>query len=141
MSTKNDIHHHPDLLEKGNANRRPFWRQRIVDAERGFVFGFRGDSTLFAHFFAIALVIALGVMTGLAALEWAVIVISIATAMAAELFQHVLKTIWSHVGHHLNPDAENALHLANAAVIVAILGASLAISIVILSQLWDLFSV
>ena len=45
-----------------HSSRRPAWRQRLVQAERGLVKGVRSDSAFFVHFFggSIALAVVIG---------------------------------------------------------------------------------
>ncbi|MFM8582773.1 MAG: diacylglycerol kinase, partial [Planctomycetaceae bacterium] len=73
--------------------RRPAWRQRLIQAERGLAWGLRADSVFFVHFFGIALVISAGLAFGLALWQWVAIVLALTVVLSAEMFQQALKLL------------------------------------------------
>jgi len=105
----------PFTEDVASENRRPAWRQRLVEAEGGFRAGIRADSTLFAFFFCAAGVILASLVSGLSRVEWAVLILSLGFALSAELLHQVLKQIATESREHL----EGAILLGTSAAMVA----------------------
>ena len=112
------------------ARRRTAWRQRLVDAERGLVLGFRRDGVLAGHVFVLTLAVAAGVVFELNTARWCVLFLALSGAMAAELFGQVLATLAAALmratGDADSDEAEAiaaAVRLCSAAVAVAATGA------------------
>jgi diacylglycerol kinase len=120
-------------------SRRSAWRQRLVEAERGVTLGFRGDSTLFVHFFSGSVILATAIVLPLTLVEWAVLVLGLTTVVAAEMFNKVMVEI----GRHLPDDADNSvregLKIGTAAVFVTIIGTVTAIALIFAPHVWELF--
>lgn len=110
--------------------KRPAWRQRLVDAERGMTLGVRGDSTFFVYFFTTSVTIAGGFVLGLSLIEWVLVVLAITLVLSAEMFKQVLNAVWRNVGHHFQHEAHQALRIATAAVFVTIGGTLLALALI-----------
>ena len=104
--------------------RRAAWRQRLVDAERGLVLGFRRDGVLAGHLFVLTLAVAAGVVLGLDAARWAVLSLALGAAMGAELFAQVLAAVAAAVAKSAS-DGETAEELAGA---VRLCGAAVAVT-------------
>lgn len=115
--------------------KRPAWRQRLVDAERGFTLSLRGDSAFFVYFFASSVILAGGFALGFELLEWVLVVLSFTMVLAAEMFKQVLNALWRSIGHHFQREAETALRIATAAVFLTIGGATLAVALVFANAL------
>ena len=120
--------------------RRAAWRQRLVDAERGLVLGFRRDGVLAGHLFVVTLAVAAGAVLGLPATAWAVLAVALGTAMGAELFAQVLAAVAAAVAKGAGPGAAGpagptdrtedlaaAVRLCGAAVAVTAAGACAAL--------------
>ena len=112
--------------------RRAAWRQRLVDAERGLVLGFRRDGVLAGHAFVLTLSTASGVVLGLSATRWAVLCLALGTAMGAELFAQVLAAVAAAVaknsaGAETPEELAAAVRLCGAAVAVTAAGACAAL--------------
>ena len=127
-------------VEKKPAKKRPAWRQRLVDAERGMTAGFRGDSIFFVHFFTASVVIATAFALGFETIYWTILIIALTVMLSAEMFHQVLKTILKQFGHHFSDDVQRAVRIGSAAVFVTILGAVLTIGLLIGERLSQLFS-
>ena len=115
--------------------RRAAWRQRLVDAERGLVLGFRRDGVLVGHLFVLTLSVAAGVVLGLGATRWAVLALALGTAMGAELFAQVLAAVAAAVAKNTPGDEPPeelaaAVRLCGAAVAVTAAGACAALTAV-----------
>ena len=111
--------------------RRAAWRQRLVDAERGLVLGFRRDGVLAGHLFVLTLSVAAGLTFELSAVRWAVLGLALATAMAAELFGQVLAALTAALVRHADDDAPGdlaaAMRLGSAAAAISAIGATAAL--------------
>ena len=116
----------PSIL---GAKRRPAWRQRLVEAERGFAQGFRTDSTLFVHFFAGSIVVAAGLILGLTMLQWALIVLSSSVVIAAEMFHKALLGFMSAMDESVARAAAPSRRMATAAVFVTMLGTAIILAL------------
>ncbi len=121
------------------GKRRSAWRQRLVDVERGITLGFRGDSSFFVHFFITTVVITTAFVLGLGLLQWVALILALTMVLMAEMFQQVLKTILSSLGHHLADTARRAEHIGTAAVFVTFLGAVVTIGLLFTQRLAQLF--
>ncbi len=118
--------------------KRSAWRSRLVDAERGFKIGLRADSTLIVHCFLGLLIVTSGFILGISLIEWTMIIMSLSSVLAAEISQHILKTIWNRLGHHFEKSLEKTLRLSTAAVFVVIAGAALNIILIFGKHLWTM---
>ena len=135
MTTELKPHRLPNAKSRKN---RAAWRQRLVDAERGFSQGLRSDSTFFVHFFVGTVIVAAGFVLGISLLQWTVVVLALTLVLSAEMFNQVLQAIWKTVGHHLSQEGVNAVRMGTAAVFVTLLGAAVTIVLIFgqrLSQL------
>ena len=128
----------PDEIDAG-AHRRPPWRQRLVEAERGIAQGVRSDSTFFVHFFLGSVVIATGFVLGISSVQWAIVVMALTMVLSAEMFNQVLKAIVHTFGHQFAKPLMKAMRIATAAVFVAMLGTLAAILIVFCERLLVIF--
>jgi len=160
---------HESSRQTSSGKRRSAFRQRLVDAERGVTLGFRRDSTFFVHFFTASTIVAAGMVIGLSAVQWAILLLSFTLVLAAEMFQRVFKTIleslqrqnevratdggnrtspserWGDAAppeaHNVLPSfaAERAERLGTAAVVLTIAGTALAVGLVFYQRLSDMF--
>lgn len=119
--------------------RRPGWRQRLVDLERGVVLGLRADATLFVMLFGVATTLLAGLVVGLALAHWIAIVLALTFVLVAGMFHQILKTIWHDLGHHFAETAATALRIGSAAVTVATIGGALTILLVFVDHYVSLF--
>lgn len=102
--------------------RRSHWRQRLVDAERGFVLGFRRDSAFFGYLFGAVVSITAGVVLGLEYVEWIVLLLASTTVLVAELLNHMVQCVVEELAADSPSAARKALRLGTAAVYTAISG-------------------
>ena len=124
------------------ADERPraAWKQRLRDVERGLTLGFRRDSTLFFYFFVTSVVVAGGLVLGLAFVQWSMLVLSLTIVITAEMFQQVLKVILDALGHHFPESAQRAERIGSAGVFVAFFGAVVTVGIIFTERLMNLFA-
>ncbi len=119
--------HNQDSFTASRSSRRPAWRQWLVEVERGLSQSFRGESTLFGHCFIASIVLITGFILGITVLQWAVVFLSLGVAASAEMFQMVLRAIWTDLSEQLSKQTRKALQIGSAAVVVTRLAAAAAI--------------
>jgi diacylglycerol kinase len=115
---------------------RSHWRQRLVEAERGFSYSFRADSALYRHIFLDSLLLAICGVLGLSAAQWAMVAIGMTVMLSSELFAQALQIVASQLPERLRKQTAS---LAAAAKLLAILGSTSAIGIVLAIRLRELF--
>lgn len=126
--------------DEETSPRRPAWRRRLIDAERGISQGVRGDSTFFVHFFLTCLIVTSALVLGIPFMHWTVLILAMTVVLAAEMFHQVLKSVWEHLGHHFEEPAQKSLRMGTAAVFVTMAGASLCITIIFAQRIWQMFA-
>lgn len=114
----------------GAAARRPAWRQRLVDIERGAASGFRGSSSFFVHLFFSSVVFVAGMVLGLSAASWTALVLALTIVLTVELFQHALKIALEPVRRQSARSCEEAIRAGAAAVFVSVTGATVTVLVV-----------
>lgn len=130
----------PDTVEFDDRprRRRPAWRQRLVQAERGLVGGVRSDSVFFVHFFGVSAVIAAGFILGVTWMHWIGIVGCLTLVLTAEMFSQALKALMQSEDRPLTPAGQRALAMATAAVMVACAGSTIMLLLVFWQRLHEL---
>ena len=84
-----DTAHRIEMLELRRS--RGSWRQRLIDAEQGFRFGLRSESTLYATLFAVLAIGAAAIVLGVSALEAAVLVVALTQSVACTFMRLIVK--------------------------------------------------
>lgn len=129
------------VSEEGERHRRrPAWRQRLVQAERGLVRGIRGDSAFFVHFFGISVVIAAALVLGIGGMQWVAIAGCLTLVLTAEMFNQALKALAHSSGQDSTPGGQRALAIGTAAVLVACIGSSVVLTLVFWERFQQLFA-
>lgn len=119
--------------------RRSPLRERLIEVERGMSQGFRLDSTFFVHFFVISILVASGIVFELGVVRWCLLVTSLSTVLAAEMFNQVLKIAWDCAGHLFDERTRKASKIGSAGVFVTIVGAVIVIGLVFGHRLVQLY--
>jgi len=125
-------------LDNRQRRRRPAWRQRLVQAERGLVGGVRSDSTFFVHFFGVSAVIAAGFILGITWMHWIGIVGCLTLVLTAEMFSQAIKALLQVEELALSPAGQRVLAMATAAVMVACTGSIIMLMLVFWQRLHEL---
>lgn len=120
-------------------HRRPAWRQRLVQAERGLVGGVRSDSAFFVHFFGISVVIVAALVLGIGWMQWIGIAGCLTLVLTAEMFNQALKTLARSSDHFASPEVQRALAIGTAAVLVACIGSTIVLTLVFWQRIDQLF--
>lgn len=129
----------PEENSSEPTRRRPPWRQRLVEAERGITYGFRGDSVFFVHFFLGSLIVATAFVLEISMNEWATIIVALTMVLSAEMFNQVLNAIVENVGHQLHKPMEKARRIGTAAVYLVMLGAAVTMALIFGPRLLEMF--
>lgn len=116
--------------------RRPAWRQRLVEAERGFSHSLRADSALYLHLFVDSLLLATCFVLGLSATHWIVVTLAITVMLSAEMFSQGLLLIAAQLADRIG---RQVIAMAAAAKLLAIFGSTSAVGMVLWLRLRELF--
>ena len=121
--------------------RRAPWRQRLVEAERGLSHGLRGDGTLYVYLFADCLVIAVGAILRLPGWQWIIVGLVITLVLTAELMCLALRALITELRRTV-PESRwtQVLHLATAAVTVALMGGSCVIGAIFWQRIREIYN-
>jgi diacylglycerol kinase len=109
-----------------NLSRRPAWRERLVMLERGVMLGFRTSSSVLIHFFCALIGLTAGLVLGLGAIQWCILIVCFSTTLAAELAHQAIKRLCKSTALG-REDARSAQQLSAAAATLALCGAILVI--------------
>jgi diacylglycerol kinase len=120
--------------------RRPPWRQRLVETERGLAQGLRGDSTLFFYLFVDCTLLAVGGVLDLSRNDWLLVGLALTMVLAAELMQQAIRVCIGQL-RQLRPhgDWNRALYLATASVGIAFAGSAVVIGLIYWQRVRDLY--
>jgi diacylglycerol kinase len=130
----------PPTIAKRTPRRRPPWRQRLVETERGLAQGLRGDSTLFFYLFVDCTLLAMGAVLDLSLWQWLIVGLVITLVTSAELMQQALRACVAEL-ESLHPHAKwrRVRHLATASVGVAFLGGTVVVGLVFAQRIRELY--
>lgn len=113
--------------------KRSAWRARLIDAEKGFSFGFRSGSALFTQIFIGLTIIVTAMVFRIGELQWIALVVAMATGFAAELFHLAILALSEDLESNAPAKASKLsaagllmTTIASSTVIVYILGSRLA---------------
>jgi diacylglycerol kinase len=119
------------------AKKRSPWRMRLIEAERGFSFGFKNGSALFGHIFVALVIVISGMTFGLQLWGWATLIVAMCCGIAAELFHHAIRVLADSLKQE---QAEKAIKLSAAGMLMVMLAAAILIAFVLGSRLILMFS-
>ncbi len=123
------------------ASRRPPWRQRLVQAERGLVGGVRGDSIFFVHFFGGSIAVATAFVLGIGPVQWALVLLCLTLVFTAEMFNQALKALLHREDGAPPPFVvQRVTALGTAAVMAATAGSAIALALIFWQRLGMLIS-
>jgi diacylglycerol kinase len=106
------------------------WFQKFRHAFQGVRAGVRGQNSFAVHVPAAVLVVAAGAALRVDCAEWAILALSIAGVLAAELFNSALESMAKSVTGRRDPNIGSALDMSAAAVLLSSIGAAAAGTIV-----------
>lgn len=118
------------------SDRRPLWRQRLVQAERGLSWGLKGDSIFYVYGFLASIITVAGLVIGLELMHWAVLVLAWTGVVAAEMFNQVVRRLAQPAeGEPLPERTRQSLAGAQAAVMLVLVGGLSAAGLVFVERL------
>ena len=116
--------------------RRRYWVEKFRDAFRGVKQGVRGQSSFFAHFFVAAAVITAALVLKIESrAEWCLLLMCITVVLCAEMFNSALESLAKAITNEVDPHVESALNIGSAAVLIAVIGASIVGTIILGNRL------
>jgi len=110
-------------MNAGPKQRSRGWPAKFRDAGRGILAGVRGQSSFYVHLPAALAVIALAGWLRVSIAEWGLLLLCVATVLAAELFNSALEALARALDARPNEHIRDALDIAGGAVLLASLGA------------------
>lgn len=128
-----------DSSHSARPKKARLWKDKFREAFRGIKLGIRGHSSFYVHFFAAALVIAMGLALECDWFDWCFLLGSIGIVFTAELFNSALETVF----HGLDADTKSRIHgaldIAAGAVLTASMTALAIGAIVFIRRAWIFF--
>lgn len=122
-------------------------RFSIIARARSFKHALRGIGIIFktqhnawVHGVAAAVVLGLGFWLHISEGEWAVILLSITSVLAAEAFNTAMEIDIDLTSPTYHPYARDTKDVASGAVLITALGAAIVGIVVFVPKLWTLFS-
>ena len=91
-------------------------------AIEGIISSFKTEQNMKIHIFIMILVIILGIVLKLSALEWIILTIVVALVISAELFNTTIETVVDMITKEKNEKAKLAKDVAAGAVLVLAIG-------------------
>jgi len=118
---------------------RSAWRQRIVEAERGFTAGFRANSAFFFYFFTTSILVSFGVVLGLSGTQWALILLSVSVAISSELSYFAIQQLSRKLERLLDEELTQLLSMATAACMLLLIGSICTVITVLGVRVYQLY--
>lgn len=123
------------------SRKRTAWRQRLVDAERGFTYGMRSDGTLFVYLFLNSIVLLFGLVLQIGHLQWLVVLLTVAFVLAFELMHQAIRHLVTTLRQiHPSKAWDRVLHLATAAVVLAFCSGSVVVTLIYWQRIREMFA-
>lgn len=119
--------------------KRPAWRRRLVELERGLAFGFRAGGVVSVHFFCALIGLVAGLVLGLSLIEWAILFVCFVMSLSLELAHQAVRVLCKTPGSSI--DSARHAECASAAAATLSLCGGIAISLLVLGsrayELWN----
>jgi diacylglycerol kinase len=112
--------------------RRPAWRRRLVELERGIAFGFRAGGVVSVHFFCGLIGLVAGSGLGLTVSEWGLLLGCFIMSLAFELAHQAVRVLCRTPGSSI--DAARRAECASSAAATLSLCGGIVISLLILGE-------
>lgn len=126
-----------DQLEEPREMKLPSlnWVEKFAVAGRGINVAMTQEKSFFGHFLAAAVVIVLGFVLGMTAIEWCIVVLSMMAGLSTELLNTAIERLAKAITRETNPYIRDALDIASSAVLIITIGAIVLGSIVFLPKI------
>ena len=113
-------------MSNGERSGLRTWVSKFRDASRGVGFAIRSEKSFVVHAFATICVIASAVMFRVSPTEWAILLVCIASVVAAECINSAIESLARAITREMKPEIGQALDMAAGAVLLISLGAACA---------------
>lgn len=137
MSTHYPVLSPEEREDRPEPKRRSAWRIRLIEAERGFSFGFRNGSTLFGHIFFCLIIVVTAMTLGVRFWQWTGLIVAMACGLAAELFYLAVRVIADSID---DETTQKAVKLSAAGMVMMMLGAGAVILYILGSRLMEILA-
>lgn len=117
---------------------RSAWRERLVQAERGLTTGFRTNSALFFHFFAVSTLASAGIVVELSIFSWGIVLLCVSVILAMELVYSSLNKLMVHPEEPLPAAWEEWINMITSACMILLSGAYGTILLLLSSRMLEL---
>jgi len=111
------------MVENGFPTNRTWWG-KFRNAFRGLAVGMWGQNSFAVHLPLAVAVVICGWWLRVSLVQWGLLILSITTVLAAELFNSALESMAKAVDLNENPHLGNALDISSAAVLISAIGAA-----------------
>lgn len=118
---------------------RSAWRQRVVEAERGFTAGFRANSALFFYFFTTSVLISISVVLGLSGVQWALLLLSVVIAISSELLCFTAQKLGEILDRRQDEEITRLISMVAAACFLLLAGSIATIVLILGLRLYELY--
>jgi diacylglycerol kinase len=127
------------ILDLESQRRRQTWPEKFRTGLRGIVFGIRGQSSFFVHFFVAGAVVCAAAVLRVSLVSWSILLLCMGAVFTAELFNSVIETLFRHLDTKTQARAWPALDIAAGAVLWISLTAALVGALVFGQRLLEIF--
>ena len=132
--------HKQDSVRSGHSL-TTVWVRKFHNALRGIAVGIRGEGSFAVHLPVAALVVMVAIGLKLDRTSWSLLTLSVASVMAAELFNTSIERLAKAVDRRDNPLLRDALDIASGAVLTVVIGAVVVGLLVLLPPIWAMFAI
>lgn len=135
MSTDYPVLSPEEREDRPEPKKRSAWRVRLIEAERGFSFGFRNGSTLFGHIFFCLIIVVTAITLRVRFQQWTGLIVAMACVLAAELFYLAIKVLAEASEEETS---QKAVKLSAAGMMMTMLGAGAVILYILGTRLMEI---
>ncbi|MGL6193964.1 MAG: diacylglycerol kinase family protein [Thermoguttaceae bacterium] len=126
MNQEQEENESPESDDSGNfIHSHRTWRRKFRDAFVGLRQSVHQQSSYKAHFFFAFLVVFAGFFLRLDIIRWSIIVLCIATVLAAEMLNTSIETLAKAVTSKYDENVARSLNIASGAILVLSFGAAI----------------
>ncbi len=100
------------------------WFSKFGHAMRGMMTAFSQEDSFTVHLPVGFAVLVVGMMQGIARIDWLLLVLCVTIVIVAELFNSAIERLATAITTEVHPDIRDALDIASGAVLATSLGAA-----------------
>ena len=122
-------------------HQRRTWSAKFTDAFRGIWYAVFESSSFAVHFTLAVAVMGLAAWLRMDQVRWCLLILCIATVMAAETFNYAIERMARAVNSEYHPELGKALDAASGAVLIAAIGSAVVGLIVFIPPVLSVLSI